>query len=154
MKLVSHNTTEDLAALQHAKEVNEVETQLLRLIRLFVANAIRVVRGAGKPHHIKGQISELAELFEDYQELAGNSFSGDKIQFHLNHRVASLGDDEIEMAIEKMISGALQVAASRLANQTTHEHRGRSELIEGVNDRKRFIDNRDKPMKGRKPRRS
>jgi hypothetical protein len=105
-------------------------------LRELAANLIRVVRGAGKSYEIVGQCVAVIEAFQKYREKVGylpSSWEMDQaLSIHQDDEKAIYDEAwEREDAVETMVCGALQIAASRLVDQRTQEHRGRSELMDG-----------------------
>lgn len=112
----------------------EIEWPLWEL----AANIIRVVRGAGKSYELGKQCVAVIEAFERYHDKVGHWPGSWEVEQILSIR----RDDpnvtydeawEREDARETIVSGALQVVASRLVGQNMQERRGRSEMMDGVN---------------------
>ncbi|ESZ50966.1 hypothetical protein ACYG9R_09145 [Mesorhizobium sp. RSR565B] len=108
-------------------------------LRELAANIIRTVRGAGKSYEISEQCGAVVEAFRHYREMVGHWPASWEIEQALSIRRDSYsgGNDEAwerEHARETILRGALQVTASRLVGQNTQEQRGRSEMMDGVND--------------------
>ena len=127
--------------------------QLRRPLRELAANIIRVVRGAGRSYEIAEQCVAVIEAHRNYFDKVGSWPTAWEVDqaLGIERRYETTSYDDAwkhEMARETILRGALQVAASRLVGQNTQEHRGRSELMEGVNsivrireeDRMRFAE--------------
>ena len=129
MKIVSEMSDSELA-----------EARALKLIRgplrKLACNIIRVVRGAGKAWEIAAQAVAVLESFEEYRSIVGHYPSDYEIREALLVREeppSGPRDREIRWsyAIEDIIAGSLQMAASRLAGQPTQERAGESEMFKG-----------------------
>lgn len=151
IKLVSKNSEEYLECLELAKALADAEESIEIELKELTANLLRIARGAGKPALVVKQVSTLADKFDEYSEISGQVLTPQNFQFGLNFRNERYSGDEIDLAVERMISGALQIVASRLVKQATFEQRGRSELVQGIIDRRNAINERKKPDKRRKP---
>ena len=104
--------------------------------RVLAANIIRVVRGAGRPDEIGLQAVALVEAMQRHWETT-QSWPNEEIanELRLASREPRTVDgiwSEWESAEHRMITGALQIAASRLIDQPTQEAAGRREMITGL----------------------
>ena len=110
----------------------QLESLISYRLRDLTANLIRVARGHGKPYDIVTQILELTDFLREYQASTGRWPDAGNLLGTINQYDAR--EDLHGHAQEMMISGALQVAASRLLRQTNIESQGRSEMFQGHRD--------------------
>lgn len=110
-------------------------------VRDLAANLLRIVRGAGKPHEVVGQIAGLTQALASYREAFGHGLlphelSGMLSIDHPEEWRTGLKNSALHRlyAEERIVRGALQVAASRLVEQRTQERVGERELRDGVRD--------------------
>lgn len=114
----------------------------------LAANLLRVVRGAGKSHEIGEQCVAVLKAFQEYRDKVGHwptSFEMEEaLSIRQKERPNETYDEywEWQHAQEDIMRGALQVAASRLVGQLTQEHRGRSDMMDGVRELDRIRDER------------
>jgi hypothetical protein len=108
-------------------------------IRELTANLLRITRGAGKPEEIMRQMNDLAAAIRGYWDAFGLSPYGDEFAraLDVSHdlettRNWSSENRDRDFAEHRIIRGALQVVASRLAHQTPHETLGRGEMYGGI----------------------
>jgi hypothetical protein len=131
MKLVAGNSDSEIERRQ----------SLLRLVHRTLqegtANLMRVVRGSGDPHEVVGHIQAFASSLVDHQNQTGKPVSADEFSAALSvstdaELISRLGGDEVEhlQETDAVVRGALQVAASRILRQRTHEGLGRAEMHE------------------------
>jgi hypothetical protein len=129
---------------------DETETDLARRfamqtvedsLRTLAANILRTIRGAGSPHAILPQAQALIEAALSHREQTGQFPASEDIGKALD---IDTPDDKLDQmspeteasvtARERMIHGALQIAASRLLEQRPQEAAGDTELREGIED--------------------
>jgi hypothetical protein len=118
----------------------EVEGALVAL----AANLLRVVRGAGKPVEIAPQALRYVQAAQAYFDLTRTWPSRDL------HGFLDIGNPRLdrfnaenrrwEEAMDTMVKGALQMAASRLLGQLTQESAGQSQLHDGIKLREEAIE--------------
>lgn len=127
MRVVSENSEHDI---QRERARQDIVWPLKEL----AANVIRVVRGAGKPHEIASQAGRVVLAFEAYHDVVGHYPPGHEIQDAINIRYHSeqWETDDVDWAVDQIIQGSLQVAASRVLAQNTQEAAGERELKDGV----------------------
>ncbi|WP_296597541.1 hypothetical protein [Phenylobacterium sp.] len=132
MKIVSSNTDAELAA---NRALEQVEGGLVEL----TANLIRVVRGAGRPGDIIEQVVGLTEALREYGDAAGHLPAGDELagMIRLESREVVVGHVSESSAAwhyaeQRMVRGALQMAASSLLGQLTQRAAGSQELFNGL----------------------
>lgn len=108
-------------------------------LRNLAANLLRVTRGAGKADEIGLQAKAVVDAFLAYREVAGHFPSPYDLEEILSLGVdrdfwERLGEDASERreAKETIISGSLQIVASRFVGQKTQERSGDSEMSRGV----------------------
>jgi hypothetical protein len=132
MEVVSNQSDEDMAKMRASRAVERASREL-------AVNVLRVVRGAGKPEDMLSLISSYAKAsqefwdthrywpFEETREaISYHGEDGTDWSKHEDHEYNR------KCAIDDIIGGALQMAASRLAGQGTQERAGERQLIEGV----------------------
>jgi hypothetical protein len=140
MKLVSENSAADLAKRRTLKQVH-------RTLQEMAANLMRISRGGGKPHDLVRHVEMFAGALVAYYEATGEAVPAEEFSAALSvstdpEFVAQFPGPEGERldAIDTIIHGALQVAASRLLQQRTHETLGRGEMLEGFRALRRMHD--------------
>jgi len=104
-------------------------------LRELAANMLRVVRGAGRPENLGRQMAEVVALYARYRDQAGAYPSNYDIHQAISLRSegnARKHTDKWSHAIDDIVQGSLQIAASQLLGQSTQEAAGESELMEGV----------------------
>lgn len=131
MKIVSEQSREKLAAVQRDKAVERAAEDARRALVELTANLMRLTRGAGKPSEVEDQAALLVERLKTYREKA----RGGPGYFHF-HEALEHGHNPKESgdrarAMEKAISGSLQVVASRLLVQPMQVAAGEEELEQG-----------------------
>lgn len=128
MRLVVENSDQDVARIEARKDLDWP-------LRELAANLLRVVRGAGYPARLASQMGDVLAAMKAYHATAGCYPSADEIANVLSlTRREEVVSDEMTYAVDTMISGALQMAASELVGQRTQESRGRSELFVGLTE--------------------
>jgi hypothetical protein len=131
LRVVSEN---DAKALARDRALGNIDFA----IRDLAANLMRVTRGAGKAVLLFRQCTELAKSMSEYHEITGHLPEDFRIQKALSVRSSMLddikGEDNLEWtaAIDEMLHGALQMAASRLVHQISQEQAGESQLLAGA----------------------
>jgi len=130
MKIVSERSERELAE-ERAKRLIEEP------LRQLASNILRVIRGAGKAWQIASEAAAVLEAFEEYRSIVGRYPSEYEIHevISMRHEAASSPrDNESDWsdAIDDMIAGGLQMAASRLAGQLTQERAGQNEMFKGL----------------------
>jgi hypothetical protein len=140
MKLVSENSAADLAGRRALKQVH-------RALQEMAGNLMRISRGGGKPHELVGHVEAFAKALVAYQSGTSEPVPIEEFSAALSVRtdaefMAQFPGAEGERleAIDNIIHGALQVAASRLLQQRTHETLGSSEMHEGIRTLRRIHD--------------
>ncbi|HZG10171.1 MAG TPA: hypothetical protein VEZ70_14440 [Allosphingosinicella sp.] len=108
-------------------------------LREMAANLLRVVRGAGKPYEIGSNAATVLRAFQDYRAVVGHYPSSDEIAALLDikpdpARYEGASDDYISQgfAMQQVMRGGLQLAASTLLDQSTQKAAARSEILDGV----------------------
>lgn len=133
--MVAQNTEADLARKRASAEVSWA-------LRQLTANLLRIVRGAGAPGEIIGQIDWLLGTIMAFQNVVGLApFSEypqmlDFVPHEEWRRHADRGQLALVRAEERIVRGLLQIAASRLVGQTTQERAGESEMYAELRDLK------------------
>lgn len=118
-------------------DLHRVCDQLHWRLRDLAANMMRVARGAGKPYEIGKQCVSVIDAMQSYRNLAGFYPSSGELsemlnlrQFERDHGLRG-SESAWYMAEQKMVRGALQMAASTLLGQNTQHAAGSTELFEG-----------------------
>jgi len=113
-------------------------------LQQLAANLLRVIAGAGRPQHIVGQVRALAEFIESYERAAGRSPG----RYELSSCLQTSYDEELirrfaviererAEAVETIVAGSLQIAASRLLGQATQQTLAQHKLYKGIRDMER-----------------
>ena len=132
MRLVSENTDAEMAKEQATLDVAWA-------LRDLTANLLRVVRGAGKAYMIPKQTQAVLLALIAYRDAVGTSIPDHELseilatgQDHLD--ASKFTDAEVcrNMALDTIVRGSLQVAASRLVGQGTQERAGDTEMYRGI----------------------
>jgi hypothetical protein len=130
MHIVSQNSDADMAR-RHALQA--VEHALCDL----TANLLQVVRGVGEPSGVDRQALTFVETVIGFRELTGDLPSSEDFA-----RILAMPDHadlrdlpgtayERAYAERQIVSGSLQIAASRLLSQPTQEAAGHFEMYSG-----------------------
>ena len=120
------------------EELQVISDQLHWHLRDLAANLMRVARGAGKPYEIGKQCVAVIQTMQSYRDLIGFYPGSGELSEMLNlkqfDRDYGLRGSQLEwgLAEQKMVRGALQMAASTLVEQNTQYSAGNSELFEGL----------------------
>ena len=147
------------------KDQRLVEHKVRQASCELAANILRIIRGAGKPEALVGQMKDLLDAGFDYQDVAGH-WPIDTIAEALRIRseyaafmeTAERGDvDQARIdrmherqTFEKMIAehnvrrGALQAIASRLVGQYLQEAAGDRQMRDGIYELDRIGEERRK----------
>ena len=124
---------EQKSDIPHQKTI-DAATQAAKIMS---ANLLRVIRGAGRPESIVHDAQNTVDTFTDaalaspnraYPAYAAGNALRDAVQ--LDQQFNKPKDD----AIECIVRGALQIAASRLVGQRTQERAGMRELLDGIRE--------------------
>ncbi|MDQ0998058.1 hypothetical protein QFZ34_003240 [Phyllobacterium ifriqiyense] len=133
LKLVADNNKETV-------DKNRVMADVGFHLRELTANLLRVSRGAGKANNIGHQCAKLIRALQAYHEEVGHWPPSWDLQEAISKETVYpegfvLSEDEAERLshTETMVSGALQIVASRLLDQNTQIRAGESELYRGFN---------------------
>ena len=121
MRIVSERTDEEIAEARALAVLDDA-------LKDLTANLLRVVRGAGKPYDVRKQVALVHAAYAGLAE-ANPRATWPDISEGLS--VASAFEDEMTTARECMVRGALQIAASKIADQPMQERAGRDELMTG-----------------------
>jgi len=149
LRLASEQSDQELAQKREAEAV-------ARTLRRLAANIIRITRGAGKPYDLTDDCISFIKAIEGYVDRTQQSPPFYDFQAMLSIKRAfsfELNNEEFEMecARDQMVRGSLQITASRLLKQNTQESAGSSELMGGVREWRRIIDERNHSrMKGQR----
>ena len=103
-------------------------------IRDFFANALRVMRGAGKPFDL---LRDLDALIKATRELDPMTLYDATLIFQDTLQSAFKQDIDLEgvpAARQTIARGALQMLASELVGQSTQKRRGESEIHDGIRE--------------------
>ena len=130
MRLVSNQSEDDLALERAARDIDAA-------LREVVANILRVSRGAGATWKILEQLGDLVQALKAHSKLPG------AMMFDFEGCLRSIFPDGLTVtpegnrrewtyAEERMVSGAMQIVASRFLGQKTQEAAGHTEMFEGL----------------------
>ena len=109
-------------------------------LRALAANILRVVRGAGEPQAILRHYAALVEALERYHDTKGVLPDTAFIHEALSVRQDYEGEDAMgRKAIDLMIQGGLQIAASRLMKQPLQIAQGEAEMLAGIKTRAAYF---------------
>lgn len=136
MRVVSENSEADLARQESLYRMGWA-------VRELTANLLRITRGAGKPHEVMRQVTDLAAAMRGYHAVTG--FGPVDEMAHLpdvsesweTMQSWSAENQEREYAKQAIRRGVLQIVASRLVGQKPQEAAGDYELQNGMNELKR-----------------
>jgi hypothetical protein len=114
-------------------------------IQQLAANLLRVIAGAGRPQDIVRHVRALAEFIESYEQAVGRipgpreCLSCLRISY-AEQSIGGLNDVERKRAeaVETILAGSLQIAASRLLGQATQETVAGHKLYKGIRDMERI----------------
>lgn len=133
LELVSCRTARQVECYQAA---NGIVAPLQRL----AAGLLRVMRGSGEPEHIGFLCGAVLDALEEHRHILGSYPDGNAIAAALHLRLDESrsnkdgGGAGLARAQRMMISGALQVCASRLLFQPLQTRNGERELLNGALD--------------------
>ncbi len=98
----------------------------------LAANIIRVVRGAGRPHEVILQCDEVVKAALEFRDKSKRLPSQESVASALRLRHEEIDYSkpwaDRESARQDMVSGALQIAASRLLGQHLQVKQGEREM--------------------------
>jgi hypothetical protein len=107
----------------------------------LAANMLRVCRGAGRPWDIGPQCSDIVQAYERYREAHGCYPSSDEVQAAVAvPRDEQTPDRDYEYAVQDLVAGSLQLAASRMLGQRMQIARAETQLRDGFNGMQRALD--------------
>lgn len=136
MKLVSETSEEDRAKVAAERAQSAARWEFEGSLRLLTANLIRVTRGAGDGYKIGKQTSELLEAAQQYRDAFGHWPSDADYSRALHHtedRDPEYGPYQWRQdALNQIIRGSLQVAASRMLDQPLQVSAGEREMDNGL----------------------
>jgi hypothetical protein len=143
--------------LQVAFATESLEHALVQL----AANLMRVVRGAGKPNSIFQRCIQVLRSAEDFKDMVGvypSSFDIDRA-LHLEFLESHGNEFQQERAYERerMVSGAIQLAASTLLSQRLQIIQGEREMVDAARrleesfERKRKEEQKNARINAKKP---
>jgi len=133
MRIVSDNSDQTVVLRQTKDAIHEQ-------LRALTANLLRVSRGAGKPLRIERDIEELHNAFARYEEVAGPHPVPDlhkALDYNPDRSFIAKLDGENrawEYAVDLILSGAMQVVASRLVGQATQQAAGSHTMYMGIRE--------------------
>lgn len=138
MKVVSERSAEEIEAERKAQaQATALRAYEAALVNLTV-NILRVTRGAGRAYEIGRQASALIEAMERHWDAFGHYPGTDDVhralRFRDQERDPEYGSEQWRTdALQQIMSGSLQVIASRLAGQRTQVAAGEDEMRRGLN---------------------
>ncbi len=119
-------------------ELQNCEREVDYRLRDLSANLLRLIRGGGKSYEVENQLKHAQNAIERYRATASHGVPPHLIDGALNLRleapdgVEENSEDRIwRDGQERMIRGALQIAASHLLGQNSQGAKGTDELYEG-----------------------
>jgi len=151
MHVVAENSPEALRE-------RELLNRLTWALRELTANLMRISRGAGKPVEVGIQAEAFVQALGEYQQAfklgppVEAVSAALRIQTDPAFRMKFPGPtgERLE-ATDQMMNGALQMAASRLLKQKTHESRGSDQLFAGLRWIQEINEEQAKARKSRGP---
>ena len=139
-KLVHEQSEAEIEAARKEREERDAERKRQDVewaLRRLTSNLLRIVRGAGKPYEVLDEVASLAEALAALGPRNGYA-AGETVVGALD----IWRDTPEAETLDIIVSGALQIAASRLAGQRTQETAGRRELQDGIRYRQEAIEER------------
>jgi len=133
MHVVSSNTPTDIA-------INRASEQIREALIDLAANILRVIRGAGKPEEIDHQALRFVRATIAHQEAAGclphPSLYSTALFYDENERGDRRTDQDPQEHYleERIVRAVLQLVASRMLRQLTHENKSKYEMAIATND--------------------
>ena len=127
MEIVSSQSDREFA-------LSRIEGELGFEYREFAANALRVIRGNGRPFTLLGQMTKILRLTEAYRELQGFCPSSHQVQEWMDPFPYDMARpySELREGLETTASGALQFAASSLLGQAPQKASGEQQMRRGI----------------------
>lgn len=123
------------------REKAQAERELAWESREFAANLLRVMRGAGRPFDLPQQIINLSESILEVSKTARAWAVSSAIEETLQSAVPGGFDaHEHEECTGMIVSGALQLLASRLVHQRAQEAAGEREMASGIKEQERYFE--------------
>lgn len=124
LRLVSDQSSQEI-------ERKRTEENIEHAMCLLAANLLRVIRGAGKPEELPGQMQEVLAGMSQFRELCGFWPPPAVLTraFDLSH---SNRTDEWDDAERDIMRGSLQMVASSLVGELTQRRAGHREMFEGL----------------------
>ena len=112
-------------------QTRSIETTL----RNLAINLLRTLRGAGKPYDLVHDAAEfLHACADDPGQRRPTDFAAMLVGWR-EWKALPPTEQLLAHAENEIISGALQIIASRLAGQPTHESAGEHEMFAGIRQR-------------------
>ena len=133
VKLVVENDPKEIAR-------REALDQLERVLRSLFANLLRVSRGAGKAYDVGPDCVAVVQAYTAYRDAVGCYPASHEISKALNFRTDKFAEDvdhsedDMRLAIERIIAGSFQLVASEFLHQRTQASIGESQLFDGVSE--------------------
>jgi hypothetical protein len=134
VRIVCSNTEADLAQRRAVRRRRSTEAEVGFALRRLAANLLRIIRGAGQPSDVVDQLTAVLKAIEAHRA-AGGLLSEDcvapmlRLDYPERH-----GLDAERRAESFIVHAALQVAASRLMDQSFQERAGQIEMRQGVDE--------------------
>lgn len=134
LTVVSHRSDQEI---ERDRILHEIEWPT----REFVANLFRVIRGAGRPYALVGQLFELAKVLANAHDKVSAWEVNQAFECVLDEALPDWeAGDDARGDLHTAMRGSLQIIASNLLFQTTQQAAGRSEMRDGIN---RIIERRE-----------
>jgi hypothetical protein len=147
-RLVASTDTAEIARRRSEDDRQFAIDKLKLAVTQLAANMLRTIAGGGSTYDIVRQISEVIHTFVDLKEL-GEPYPG----LVINETLRSFADRDIddarftdedrtrwhndgtfdrEYAVDRIVTGALRLAASRALGQRTQERSGEKIIYESI----------------------
>lgn len=144
VRLVSENSEKDIAKQRALDDLSWP-------MRELTANLIRVARGAGRAYELPRQMVTVLERMEAYRTVVGHYPSDGEISHTINLRFMDKEHrDHVSRAVDTIVQGALQAAASTLVGQSTQKSAGETEIFDGIRAVERAIETLHRERASRK----
>jgi hypothetical protein len=132
VRLVAENSEAEIARKEGLASVRAA-------LRELTANLLRIMRGAGRPYNVVGQLGALVDALVRFEEKTESALLPNEIADFLSierdqqfrDSISDAGLDRID-AEQLVLRGAIQIAASRLLSQRTQESIGHHEMYDGI----------------------
>lgn len=137
VEIVSSQTAEQI-------KISDAANRIEHALKELLANLLRVQRGSGRDYEICHQVIECANAFIEYQNVGGSRWNL-KERGMLDVDTYSPGSGEwtdykmVQISEDAILSGAMQVIASRLLRQRSQEVAGSREMFQAIRDHEMYL---------------